>query len=327
MSREDGWSSLPAEQFFDTRNSSPKEERQPMQTTELTQATEAATAASTNFAESASTAETPQTPKTPEIEAARLRANKFVAESNFTQARIALDEAEALEGGPKPAVAAASREHFRRFVSGVDSRIREKTKTAATAEGAQANIDNVEGAAVEREAVAGAPVTLDSTAVEEALKTVDRYSKIAAGVGLLPTFVLNFAAVLAVQITMVSKIAKIFHVSNDKERIRRSILTLLGSVLTSSVGHGVGLAVASIPAALAGTVLSFVLAPALAYSLTSALGRVFVMHFQSGGTLLTFDPRLVRAHFIKAFKDAGKDAGGEHEPAASPAAKAAAAAA
>jgi uncharacterized protein (DUF697 family) len=280
-----------------------------MQTTELTQA-----------ADAASSAETPQTPKTPEIEAARLRANKFVAESNFTEARIALDEAEALEAGPKLTVVAASRERFGRFVSGVETRIREKTEAAATAEGAQANGNSFDYAPVEGEAVAGEPVTLDySTAVEEALKTVERYSKIAAGVGLLPTFVLNFAAVLAVQIMMVSKIAKMFHVSNDKERIRRSILTLIGSVLTSSVGHGIGLAAASIPAVLAGTVLSFVVAPALAYSLTSALGRVFVMHFQSGGTLLTFDPKLVRAHFMKAFKAAG----GTHEPVASAAAAAA----
>jgi uncharacterized protein (DUF697 family) len=304
-----------------------EKEKQPMRTTELTQAADAvppqAAGASTNFAESASTAETSQTPKTPEIEAARLRANKFVAEGNFTEARIALDEAEALEAGPKLTVVAASRGRFGRFVSGVESRIREKTETAAAAEGAQANGNNVEGDAVEWEPVAGAPVTLDSAAVEEALKTVERYSKIAAGVGLLPTFVLNFAAVLAVQITMISKIAKIFHVSNDKERIRRSILTLLGSVLTSSVGHGIGLAVASVPAVLASTVLSFVLAPALAYSLTSALGRVFVMHFQSGGTLLTFDPKLVRAHFIKAFKAAG----GAHKPVASPDVSAAAAAA
>jgi uncharacterized protein (DUF697 family) len=285
-----------------------------MQTTELTQAADAVPPQA---------AAPSQTPKSPEIEAARLRANKFMAESNFTEARFALDEAEALEAGPKLTVVAASRERFGRFVSGVESRIREKTEAAATAEGAQANVNNMESAAFEEEAVAGEPVTLDSTAVEEALKTVERYSKIAAGVGLLPTFVLNFAAVLAVQIMMVSKIAKIFHVSNDKERIRRSILTLLGSVLTSSVGHGIGLAVASIPVVLASTVLSFVVAPALAYSLTSALGHVFVMHFQSGGTLLTFDPKLVRAHFIKAFKDAG----GALKPVITPDASAEAAAA
>ena len=307
--------------------------------TELPEAADAvpphAPADSINFAETAPDAETLRSPKTSEIEAARLRANKFVAEGNFTEARSALDEAEALEAEPMLTVAAASRERFGRFVSGVESRIREKTETAAAAEGARANGNNVESEAVEGESAAGAPVTLDSTAVAEALKTVERYSKIAAGVGLLPTFVLNFAAVLAVQITMVSKIAKIFHVSNDKERIRRSILTLLGSVLTSSVGHGIGLAAASIPAVLAGTVLSFVLAPALAYSLTSALGRVFVMHFQSGGTLLTFDPGLVRAHFLKAFKDvkasndvqASNEAGGANKPVASPDISAAAAAA
>ena len=290
-----------------------------MQTTELTQPADAVppqAAAFINVAESASAAETP---KTSEIEAARLRANKFVAEGNFTEARIALEEAEALEAGPKLTVVAISRERFSRFVSGVESRIREKTEAAAAAEGAQANGNNVEGAAVNGEAITGEPVRLDSTAVEEALKTVERYSKIAAGVGLLPTFLLNFAAVLAVQIAMVSKIAKIFHVSHDKERIRGSILALLGSVLTSAVGHGFGLAVASIPAVLASTLLSFVVAPALAYSLTSALGHVFVMHFQSGGTLLTFDPKLFRAHFIKAFRDSG----GTHEPDAEAAAAAA----
>ncbi len=82
-------------------------------------------------------------------------------------------------------------------------------------------------------------------------------------------------------------------------------MSLAGSVLPSTVGHGIGSAVAAIPAAFAGTVLGFILAPAIAYAMTKAVGKVFIMHFESGGTLLTFDPSQFRDHFITEFKEAG----------------------
>ena len=259
------------------------------------------------------TAETTPPPATPEAaaksvaetrnaeaEAARSRANLLMAEGKFTEARIALQDAEAILAGPKMSTMAASKEALNRFVSGVELRMRRKTETPAADKAKVEDSKMAEANTVKADAQAMA-----ASAVDEAVKIVDRYSKIAAGVGLLPTFVLNFAGVLAVQITMVTKIARVFNLSQDKERVRGSILMLMGSVLPGTVGHGIGLAVASIPAMLTGTVLSFVLAPALAYALTSAVGKVFVMHFESGGTLLTFDPKVFRDHFVKAFKEAG----------------------
>jgi hypothetical protein len=51
--------------------------------------------------------------------------------------------------------------------------------------------------------------------------------------------------------------------------------------------------------------LGFVVTPVLAYAMTKAVGGVFIMHFESGGTLLTFDPKAFREYFIKEFRAAG----------------------
>jgi uncharacterized protein (DUF697 family) len=39
---------------------------------------------------------------------------------------------------------------------------------------------------------------------------------------------------------------------------------------------------------------------------TYALGKVFVQHFESGGTFLDFDPEKVKAYFAEKFKEGKK---------------------
>ena len=50
-----------------------------------------------------------------------------------------------------------------------------------------------------------------------------------------------------------------------------------------------------------GSLLAAVSAPAFTGASTYALGRVFVLHFESGGTFLTLDPDKVRAHYEAEF--------------------------
>jgi uncharacterized protein (DUF697 family) len=128
---------------------------------------------------------------------------------------------------------------------------------------------------------------------------------IAAGVGLLPGGLLNFGAILIVQIAMVWRIANIFGHKEGKEKIRGSILSLIGSAVPTVVGHSAGFAVATIPAVIAGTAIYFIVTPVLAYAMTQAVGKAFIMHFESGGTLLTFDPRAFGEYFLKEFQAAG----------------------
>jgi CRP-like cAMP-binding protein/uncharacterized protein (DUF697 family) len=139
--------------------------------------------------------------------------------------------------------------------------------------------------------------------VDQAMKIVNRYSKIAAGAGLVPGAVINFVAILAVQVRMVWKLARCFGYKEPVERVRGSIMSLLASGIPAALGHGTALAVTTV-ALVGGSVLYFLFTPVLAYAVTQAVGRTFVMHFESGGTLLTFDAMAFQDYFLREFHNA-----------------------
>ena len=228
--------------------------------------------------------------RTAAAEAARERAARLLTERRFDEARQALDEAEELDGEPP-----AWKTETYRIISGLRDRLpkRKKQDPAAqtVAEGAPAG-----EAAADPAAPAEAPL---SPAAAKAQELTRFYSKIAAGIGLLPGGVLNFAGVLAVDVTMVWKIANEFGHTEGKERIRGSILSMAGAVVPSAVGHTAGAAISAIPAVIAGTVVYYVAAPALAYAMTQAIGNAYIMHFEGGGTLLSFDAGTFRDYFRK----------------------------
>lgn len=241
-----------------------------------------------------------------EVEAARAQAARFMAERRFADAKKALEEADELEkkavDGLKAAedLSEAPGSKRSRIFEPLRSRIQ---KRRAAAEQAPPIVEQPV-AAVETE-IPDTSISAISP-VDQAVKTVSLYSKIAIVAGLLPGGLLNFAAVLAVQVTMVWKIANAFGHREGKERIRGSILSLVGAVLPTTIGHGVGaLAIAAIPVALFGTVFTILVTPVFAYALTKAVGNVFTMHFESGGTLLTFDPKAFQDYFIREFQAAG----------------------
>lgn len=222
-----------------------------------------------------------------QAEAARARAVQFMADKQFAEARKALEEAEALEAEPT----AENQSGPRKVLAALRWRLNRKSAPGA------------KGAA---EPEADESVVLTSTAtVDKAVKIVDLYSKIAAVVGLLPGNLLNFAAILAVMVTMVWRIATTFGHRQGKNRIKGSIMALLGAIIPTGVGHGIAAAVIAIPALIAGSVLYFLVTPVLAYALTKAVGNTFVMHFESGGTLLNFDPKGFQEYFLKEFQEAG----------------------
>ena len=219
-----------------------------------------------------------------QAEAARTRAAQMLTERRFSEAKSALEEAEKLDGDPPK-----WKTESHRMISSLRAKLPKLKSGSATAEAAK----DAEG----EETGVGA--------VNKSLEIVSFYSKLAAGVGLLPGGLLNFAGVLAVEATMVWKIANEFGHTEGKERIRGSILSLIGAVIPAGIGHGAGLAIAAIPALITGTVVYFVATPILAYAMTQAIGNAFIMHFESGGTLLTFDPKAFGDYFLKEYKKAG----------------------
>jgi uncharacterized protein (DUF697 family) len=217
------------------------------------------------------TAETPEAERDAPVAAARARAASLLSEGRYAEARQALEEADSLESGKGAALHQA-----KQVWNNLSARVR---KAAAPTE--------------------------SQNPLEASIGTVGRYSKIGAALGLLPGGLLNFGAVLVLQVAMVWKIARHYGAKDGKERIRGSILSLIGAAVPTSLGHGVTYAVAAIPALVLGNLLYFVVTPVLAYAMTQAVGKAFVMHFESGGTLLTFDPKAFQAFFLEEFKKSG----------------------
>ena len=202
---------------MESLDTSPIAETAPLQSSVLDVEPPVASAAS---ASAETTEDLKRNLRTAEYEAAKARAKQFLADGQLAEAKKSLDEAEALSAEPKVSAVAASRARLQKFAAGVESRIRKSSAETKAAEAAARVAEDNDANAV----------ALASASVERAVKTVDRYSKIAAGVGLLPTFVLNYAGVLAVQITMVWKIAKIFNRTDGKNHIRGSIMSLISSI-------------------------------------------------------------------------------------------------
>ena len=121
-----------------------------------------------------------------------------------------------------------------------------------------------------------------------ATKVVERFSFWSGVAGLLPIPFVDLAAVAAVQIQMLRLISRIYDVPFSENRGKVLIAGLFGTVIPVSAGVGMASVVKGIP--IAGTAVGALVTPALAVAATYAIGRVFIQHFASGGTLLDFEP-------------------------------------
>ena len=140
---------------------------------------------------------------------------------------------------------------------------------------------------------------------QSATKKIRNYMWWSMGAGLVPVPFLDLVAISGVQLKLVSELAKIYEVPFSESRGKAIIGALIGTLVPQSLACSVvGSALKAIPAV--GTVAG---ASAMALSAGAsawALGKVFVQHFEAGGTLLDFDPEAVREYFRKQFEEGQK---------------------
>lgn len=140
---------------------------------------------------------------------------------------------------------------------------------------------------------------------QQAMKTVKNYMWWSMGAGLIPVPFVDLVAVSGVQLKMLAELAKIYGVEFQESRGKAIIGSLLAYVVPSTISFGsVGSLLKSIPVVggLVGGPSMVLFCGASSY----ALGKVFVQHFESGGTFLTFDPDKVRDHFKQEFDEGTK---------------------
>lgn len=136
----------------------------------------------------------------------------------------------------------------------------------------------------------------------EALKVVKNNMWWSMGAGLIPVPFVDLVAVSGVQVRMLAQISKIYGMEFQESRGKALIGALVGSIAPGAVSCSViGSMLKAVP--VVGTLVGASGMAAFCGGSSWALGKVFIQHFESGGTFLTFNPEAVKAHFQKLFED------------------------
>jgi uncharacterized protein (DUF697 family) len=154
------------------------------------------------------------------------------------------------------------------------------------------------------EDTAGPVEMTDERRDELASEVVDRFSLWSGAAGLIPVPVLDMAAVGGVQLMMLRRLSEIYDVPFSDNRGKSIIASLAGSVLPASTATSGAMTIGSLVKGLPGIgwAVGALSMPVLSAGATYVIGKVFIQHFASGGTLLDFNPPDYR-EFIKAQKE------------------------
>lgn len=134
---------------------------------------------------------------------------------------------------------------------------------------------------------------------ELASKLVDRFAIWSGVAGLIPVPVVDVVAVGGLQIEMLRRISRIYGVAFSENRGKALIASLAGAMIPATSGIGAASMLKTVP--FFGMLVAGFVMPALSAGATYAIGKAFIQHFASGGTLLDFNPPDYR-EFVKAQK-------------------------
>lgn len=121
------------------------------------------------------------------------------------------------------------------------------------------------------------------------------------GAGLIPVLVADIFAVSALQLDMIRQMCKVYGV-DFSETQGKAIVTALTSTTLARITAGS--LVKMIP--VVGSVIGGVTVSVFAGASTYALGQVFKRHFESGGTILDFDPARLKKLYKEQFEKGKK---------------------
>jgi uncharacterized protein (DUF697 family) len=135
---------------------------------------------------------------------------------------------------------------------------------------------------------------------------ITRHVAVAAGAGFIPVPIVDFAAVTGVQLSMLALICDIYKQPFSKEAAKSIVASLVGGAIAGGEASSMGIASRLKFIPVLGTVVSWLVTPALAAATTYAIGKVFVHHLESGGTILTFEAKKMKEYMEKAMAEGKK---------------------
>ena len=140
----------------------------------------------------------------------------------------------------------------------------------------------------------------DARRDEVASQLVDRLALWSGAAGLIPLPVVDLAAVGGVQLYMLRRLSEIYGVPFSENRGKSVLASLAGAVLPFTTATTIGGLAKFFP--VIGTAIGQLTMAGVSAPATWVIGKVFIQHFASGGTLLDFNPPDYR-EFIKAQRE------------------------
>jgi uncharacterized protein (DUF697 family) len=138
----------------------------------------------------------------------------------------------------------------------------------------------------------------EASNAQKARQIVRRNVYWALGLGLIPVPVVDLVALTGVQVKMLKQLSDLYGVKFFEDKAK----TIVGSLVAGLGGLGLTSLFARsflkmIPGV--GQLVGALGASVFGGALTLAVGNLFTMHYESGGTLLDFDADKMRSHFRK----------------------------
>ena len=132
-----------------------------------------------------------------------------------------------------------------------------------------------------------------------------QYTLGAMAVGLVPIPVVDLAALVAVQLKMLHSLAGVYDIEFKTDLGRSAVASLVGGTVSTSLSPTLAASLAKLIPGI-GQTLASGSASLLNGAATYAVGKVFIQHFASGGTFLSFDPEAVRDYFQTQLQEGGR---------------------
>jgi len=130
------------------------------------------------------------------------------------------------------------------------------------------------------------------------------HSYLAAGIGFIPVPIVDFVALTATQMKLLKSLGDLYGLKYVDGYIKNTVAALINGYAPLQFAPLLASVIKSVP--IIGQGAGAFSMAALGGGTTYAIGKVFIQHFESGGTFLTFDPKKVSEYFKSQFKVGSK---------------------
>ncbi|MEM9461352.1 MAG: DUF697 domain-containing protein [Myxococcota bacterium] len=137
----------------------------------------------------------------------------------------------------------------------------------------------------------------------QAENIVQRNAYWSIGAGIVPLPVFDIVVITGVQLKMLRELSALYGAPFREDVAKKAVMSLMVGVGGVGVGGVLGISLLKL-VPVVGAFVGVASVPILSGMLAYAVGRTFIMHFESGGTLLDFDPRAMHEYFRREYAGA-----------------------